>query len=139
MTGFYLCNEMLKNNIYILNLCSHILHCDCIFQPTVGPPISADEAGEDWGKKIEMKDYSDTDERDVRKEIEDSLDQFVEEPLGGYRVDPTDESQEAELKKLLISMQDPNADNGSFAIHPEDDLSTIYGKLTASDSDFQLF
>lgn len=87
-----------------------------------------------------MKDLSDNNKRDVRQEIEDSLDQYVEEPLGGYRVDPSDKSQEEELKKLLISMQDPNADNGPYSIDPTtDDLTTIYGKLTASDEDFQLF
>lgn len=107
-------------------------------QPTVGPPISRDLEEEDWGKKIEMKDLSGANNRDVRQEIEESLDQFVEEPLGGYRIDPSDKSQEEELKRLLKSMQDSSYD-GPYAIEDDDDLSTIYGKLTASDEDFQLF
>jgi len=110
-----------------------------VFLPTIGPPISLDEMEGDWGKNINMKGYRDSETRDVRKEIGDSIENFVEEPLGGYRMDPSDESQEEELKRLLKSMQDPDADNGEFAIGPDDDLSTMYAKLTASDDDFQLF
>ena len=110
-----------------------------VFLPTVGPPISLDDKEEEWSRTLEMKDLVDVDSRDIRREIENATNNFVEEPLGGYRIDPTDESQEEELKKLLRSMQDPNEDNGQFAITDDDDLATMYAKLTASDDNFQLF
>ena len=65
----------------------------------------------------------------------------MEEPLGGYRIDPTDESQEDELARLLHvrSMQDPDMDEELNKIKPDDDLTAIFAKLASSSDDFQLF
>ena len=72
-------------------------------------------------------------------ELKDATDNFVEEPLmSGPRVDPTDESQEEALAKLLRSMQDPEM-NGPYKIRDDDDLPTIYKKLLSSDESFQIF
>ena len=109
-----------------------------VFLPTIGPPISLDEGERDWSEKIEMKDLS-TNTRDVRKEIEEAVENFVEEPLGGYRIDPSDEEQEEELKRILRSMEEPHQKAGPYAIQDDDDLSTIYAKLKAADENFQLF
>eukprot|EP00977_Amphora_coffeiformis_P010056 scaffold2353_cov167-Amphora_coffeaeformis.AAC.47 len=109
-----------------------------VFLPTVGPPISLDEDEEDWGTSIEMKDLS-KNTRDVRKEIEDAVNGFVEEPLGGYRIDPSDEEQEEEMKKILRSMEEPGQKAGPYAIEDDDDLATMYAKLKAADENFQLF
>lgn len=110
-----------------------------VFLPTIGPPISLDENEVDWSQRLEMNDLSAFDSRDVREEIRNSLDNFVEEPLGGYRIDPTDKFQEDELAKLLRSMEDPKQKEGPFAIQPDDDLPAIYAKLTAFDENFQIF
>lgn len=111
-----------------------------VFLPTVGPPISLDEQEGDWSQRLEMRDLSEASTRDIRREIQESLDSFVEEPLlGGNQIDPTDPSQEDALKNLLRSMQDPSVDGGENAIGPEDDLPTIYAKLLAQDDQFQIF
>jgi dienelactone hydrolase len=111
-----------------------------VFLPTVGPPISLDEEEEKWGRNLEMKDLSDSATRDIRHEIQEAMDNFVEEPLlSGNRIDPTDPSQEEQLKKLLSSMQDPSAESGANAILPDDDLPTVYAKLIAQDDHFQIF
>lgn len=109
-----------------------------VFLPTIGPPISLDESEHEWGKSIEMKDVRKSKERNVRVELDAAANNFIEEPLGGYRIDPTDPSQDEELARLLRSMQDPNIVDGPYKIQPDDDLPTIYAKLTAS-NDFEIF
>jgi hypothetical protein len=111
-----------------------------VFLPTVGAPISRDEHESSWSKVLEMKDLSDAATRDIRQEIQEAMDNFVEEPLlGGNRIDPTDPEQEEQLRKLLASMQDPSAASGANAILPDDDLPTVYAKLIAQDDQFQIF
>lgn len=109
-----------------------------VFLPTVGPPISLDEDEGDWSQQIEMKDLS-TVARDIRKEIEDAVDGFVEEPLGGRYIDPSDEDQEEQLKEILRSMEEEQQKAGPYAIEEDDDLATMYAKLKAADENFQLF
>jgi hypothetical protein len=109
-----------------------------VFLPTTGPPISRDDAEQNWSNNIQMPDLAQSD-RDIRKEIETAVDNFVEEPLGGYRIDPSDEEQEEELKKLLRTMEEPEQKNGPYAIEEDDDIATIYAKLKAADENFQLF
>ncbi len=107
-----------------------------VFLPTTGPAVSVDENEADW-TSLEMKDLSDANTRDIRSEMEDAIDNFVEEPLGGRRIDQTDESQNDELTKLLKGMQ--NDESGEYEISPDDDLTMIYAKLKASDENFQIF
>jgi dienelactone hydrolase len=109
-----------------------------VFLPTVGPPIGRNDQESQWSD-LEMKSLEEANARDVREEIEESLDSFVEEPLGGTRVDPTDDTQENELAEILRSMEDANAKKGPYAIEEDDDLVTIYAKLKASDENFQIF
>jgi hypothetical protein len=110
-----------------------------VFLPTVGPPIALDESAAEWSRDLTMKDLKEFRDRNIREEIEEALDNFVEEPLlSGRYVDPTDASQEKELAKLLQSMQDPNQ-TGPFKIEDDDDLAAIYTKLVNSDENFQLF
>lgn len=109
------------------------------FLPTVGPPISLDDQEQEWSKHMSMKDLEQFRERDVRSEIRDAMDQFVEEPLqSGPRLDPTDKDQEQQLVELLRSMENPNT-KGTLKIEDDDDLATIYGKLTTVDENFQIF
>lgn len=108
-----------------------------VFLPTTGPAVSLDENEAEWNG-LNMKDLSEANTRDVRDEIENALDSFVEEPLGGKRIDQTDESQKEELAELLKSMQS-GEDLGPYTINPDDDLATIYAKLKASDENFQIF
>lgn len=110
-----------------------------VFLPTVGPPISLDEKEASWGQSVEMIGVKASSSRDIREEIDDALDKYVDEPLGGYRIDPNDESQEEELKRVLVSMQSPNQKDGPFAIEEDDNLETVYAKLKASDPGFQIF
>jgi dienelactone hydrolase len=107
-----------------------------VFLPTAGPPISTDENGSEWSSELEMKDLRDT--RDIRQEIEDSLDNFKEEPLGGKMMDPTDESQRDELAELLRTME-PKDVPPEYKIEEGDDLTMIYAKLKANDDSFQIF
>ena len=107
-----------------------------VFLPTTGPAVSVDENEAEW-TSLEMKDLSDANTRDIRGEMEDAIDNFVEEPLGGRRIDQTDESQKDELAKILKGMQ--NDDSSPYAISPDDDLTMIYAKLKAADENFSLF
>jgi dienelactone hydrolase len=110
-----------------------------VFLPTVGPPISLDEYDSEWGRELTIKDLKETRNRDVRVELKEAIDNFVEEPLlSGPRIDPTDESQEEALARLLRSMQDPSA-TGPYKVTDDDDLPTIYKKLISSDENFQIF
>jgi dienelactone hydrolase len=110
-----------------------------VFLPTVGPPISCDEDADEWGATVDMKDLLYTRDRDIRNELNEAMASFREEPLGGYRIDPSDESQEEQLASLLRSMQDQRMKDGPYKIQPDDNLATIYAKLIASDENFQLF
>lgn len=107
-----------------------------VFLPTTGPAVSVDENEADW-TSLDMKDLSDANTRDIRSEMEDAIDNFVEEPLGGRMIDQTDESQQEELAQLLKGMQ--NDESVPYPISPDDDLTTIYAKLKANDKDFQIF
>ena len=87
-----------------------------------------------------MKQYEDDKERDIRSEIQEALDGFVEEPLlSGNIINPTDNDSEEELLKLLKRMEEPEQKVGPYAIEDDDDLPTVYAKLKAADPDFQLF
>jgi dienelactone hydrolase len=108
-----------------------------VFLPTFGPPISKDELASEWSNDLNMKDLS-TNTRDIRQEIEDSLENFKEEPLGGKMMDPTDESQRDELANMLRTME-PEDVSPELKIQPDDDLEMIYAKLKASDESFQIF
>ena len=106
-----------------------------VFLPTVGPPISIEE--EQWGTSIEMEALGEP--RDVRQEIEDSLDSFVDEPMAGRYFDPNDPSQEEQLRQVLMSMENDDMKQGPYAIEADDNIETVYAKLKAVDEDFQLF
>lgn len=112
-----------------------------VFLPTVGVPVSADENNGQWSAELEMSDFSESNTRDIRQEIEDALDSYVDEPLGGFRIDPDNKesAQENEMAKLLRSMEEPEQAKGPYAITDDDDLETIYAKLKAADDDFQIF
>eukprot|EP00980_Cylindrotheca_fusiformis_P001628 scaffold368_cov125-Cylindrotheca_fusiformis.AAC.6 len=108
-----------------------------MFLPTTGPPISQDDLAFDWNDDLNMKDLRET-SRDVRQEIEESLDSFVEEPLGGRRIDPTDDSQRDELAEMLRSME-PDDVPPEYKIEENDTVEIMYAKLRAYDDSFQLF
>lgn len=109
-----------------------------VFLPTMGPAIRSDETAAEWSNTLEMKDLNVANSRDIRQEIEDGLDNFVEEPLGGRRVDPTDDTQRAELTGLLRSMESDDVDP-AYKIEDDDDLEIMYAKLKAADDTFQIF
>jgi dienelactone hydrolase len=109
-----------------------------VFLPTMGPAIREDETAEEWSNTLEMKNLDVANSRDVRQEIEDSQDNFVEEPLGGKRMDPTDDSQRTELIGLLRSMESDDVDP-EYKIEDDDDLEIMYAKLKAADDTFQIF
>ena len=109
------------------------------FLPTVGNPISLDENEREWGQELAMKDLEKYNDRDIRAEIEEALDNYVEEPLeSGPRIAPNDMSQEDAIADMLRSMEDPDT-TGELKIEDDDDLETIYAKLTTADKDFQIF
>ena len=107
------------------------------FLPTTGPPISMDERASDWSDNLDMKDFS-VSTKDVRAELEEMENNFVEEPLGGIRIDQTDGSDEERLKNALRSMEPKNTPE-EFKIQDGDDLETIYAKLLSHDPEFQIF
>jgi dienelactone hydrolase len=108
-----------------------------MFLPTAGPPISKDELASEWTESLTMKDFTKT-TRDVREELAKMEEGFVEEPLGGKMMDPTDESQQEDLVKILRGMEPENMP-AELKIQDDDDIETIYAKLKAGDDSFQLF
>ena len=96
-----------------------------VFLPMVGPLISLDESEAKWGKEVEMQDLKASTSRNVRQEIEEASEHFVEEPLSGNRIDPTGESQEDAFERLLRTIQDPDMEDGQLKIQKDDDLTTI--------------
>ena len=108
-----------------------------VFLPTMGPAIRSDETATEWSDTLEMKDLSVANSRDIRQEIDDGLDNFVEEPMGG-QVDPTSDKQRTELTGLLRSME-PDDMDPEYKIEDDDDLEVMYAKLKAADDTFQIF
>lgn len=110
-----------------------------VFLPTVGSPIAKNEIDADWGRELDMKDLSDAHTRDVRSEIQDALNSHVDQPLeSGPRIDPLDKDDEEKLMELLRSMESEDQPE-SLKIADDDDLVTMYAKLTTGDKDFQLW
>lgn len=105
------------------------------FLPTSGDPIMKDEDAADWNTELDMRDFSDSKFRDVRQEIEDSLTNYKDLPLGGRMVDPQDHE---EVLKALIDMQPANMPS-ELRIQDGDDVETAVAKLTEADENFQLF
>ncbi len=108
-----------------------------MFLPTMGSPVSKDELSTEWTEELNMKDWRNN-QRDIRQEIEESLINFKEEPLGGRRIDPTDDAQRDQLAEILRGME-PEDVPPELKIHPDDDLEEIYAKLLQSDPSFQIF
>lgn len=108
-----------------------------VFLPTTGPPICNDDLATEWNSDLNMKDLQ-ANSRDIRQEIEDSLDNFEEVPLGGKMVDPTDDAQTRELINILKAMELPDVDP-ELKIQDDDDINMIYAKLKASDESFTIF
>ena len=108
-----------------------------VFLPTTGPAISQDGGDEEWDKELEIKNLESS-SRDVRAEIENALDSFVEEPLGGRRFDPTDDTQRSKLEEHLRSLERDDV-SGPNKIEDDDDIEIMYAKLKAADDSFELF
>ena len=109
-----------------------------VFLPTSGSPVAKDEDEFQWNTELNMKDLSVEEGRDVREEINESLENHVDLPLQGTYIDPADESQQDELFEALRTMQDPNA-SPELKITDDDNLETAYAKLMAGDENFQIF
>ena len=110
-----------------------------VFLPTVGQPICSDEEELVWGQELTVRHYKDRPHPNIREELNDLQENFVEEPLlSGPRIDPTDASDEEALAKLLRSMQASDYE-GPYKILEDDDLPTMYKKLLSSDENFQIF
>jgi len=119
------------------------------FLPTTGSPVSNDAEEAQWNaestmtmhmKKISLADNA-VERRDVRQEMNDSLDNHKDLPLQGGYIDPEDEEQQDELLEALRAMQDPDSFESSpeLQITDEDNLETAYAKLLAGNEDFQIF
>lgn len=106
-----------------------------VFLPTTGPPIYEDELASSWNDGLNIPEFR---TRDIRQEIEDSLDNFVEEPLGGKRIDPTNDDQRDELAQMLRQMEPPNVPP-ELKIEDGDTVEIMYAKLKAFDEKFQIF
>jgi hypothetical protein len=85
-----------------------------------------------------MKDLKVANSRDIRQEIEEGLENFVEEPMGGSRVDPTDDTQSSELTERLRNMESDDVDP-RYKIEDGDAIKLMYAKLKAADDTFQIF
>lgn len=109
-----------------------------VFLPTVGPLVSKDENEAEW-QRLEMKDLSDANSRDIREEIDSALNDFTYVPDGGARkLDRFDEESHEELRKILMEYQ-AGQDAGENQILQTDDINTAYEKLRRWDSTIQLF
>jgi len=107
------------------------------FLPTTGVAIKEDDNAKTWSKELNMQDYANS-ARDVRQEIEESLANYKDEPLGGIRIDPTKEDDRDKLAELLRKMEPENVPP-EFKINDDDELEDIYAKLIGHDENFQLF
>jgi len=108
------------------------------FLPTSGSPVAKDEGEFQWNTDLLMKDLSKEPVRDVREEINESLENHEDLPLQGKYIDPGDESQQDELLEALRAMQDPNS-SPELKIMDDDNLETAYAKLISGEEDFQIF
>lgn len=109
-----------------------------VFLPTVGPLVSKDENEREW-QRLEMKDLSEANSRDIREEINSALNDFTYVPDGGSKkLDRFDEESHEELKKILMEYQ-TGQDAGENQILQTDDINTAYEKLRRWDSTIQLF
>ena len=108
-----------------------------VFLPTTGAPISDDR--DEWSTDLEMKTLSDANTRDIRQEIEDSLDNYVEPDLGGVRIDPNDDTQRKEMEDMLRKAQSDEQRRGPYKIEDGDDWITMFGKLKMGDESFEIF
>jgi len=106
-----------------------------VFLPTTGPPINNDDLASSWNNGLNVPEFE---TRDIRQEIEDSLDNFVEEPLGGKRIDPTNDEQREELAAMLRQMEPPDVPP-EYKIENGDTVEIMYAKLKAYDGKFQIF
>lgn len=108
-----------------------------VFLPTTGAPIHEDN--EEWSTDLEMKGLSESNTRDIRQEIVDSLENYEEPELGGLRIDPNDKEQQEELVNMLRNAQSDEQKRGPYKIQDGDDLTLIYAKLKAADESFEIF
>jgi dienelactone hydrolase len=112
-----------------------------VFLPTVGTPIAENDAEAAWGRDIEMKDWRESRKRDVRAEIRDALRNAPDDPPmeTGPLFDPSENDiDEDELKEWFRAMESPNPPE-RLKIEDDDDLITIYAKLTNNDENFQIW
>mmetsp|Transcript_43990 Transcript_43990/g.106085 ORF Transcript_43990/g.106085 Transcript_43990/m.106085 type:complete len:715 (-) Transcript_43990:49-2193(-) len=108
-----------------------------VFLPTTGPPINNDDLAAGWNAEdLNVPEFQQS--RDIRQEIEDSLDNFVEEPLGGRRFDPNNDDQRDELAEMLRNMEAPDVP-AEYKIEDDDTIEIMYAKLKAYDEKFQIF
>lgn len=108
-----------------------------VFLPTTGAPIYEDR--DEWSSDLDMKTLSEANTRDIRQEIEDSLENYVEPELGGRQIDPNDETQRQEMEEMLRSAQTEEQKKGPFRIEDGDDWHTMFGKLKMGDESFEIF
>jgi hypothetical protein len=112
-----------------------------VFLPTTGSPISQ----EGWSTDLEIRSLNDANTRDIRREIEESLQNFEfdgdsfawqeEEATVGFR-----DSRQRELADWMKSIQsEEGTDPGPYRIEDDDDLDTMYSKLKAANVDFEFF
>ena len=109
-----------------------------VFLPTTGVSIREDSEASDWSNDIQMKDLSELNKRDIRSEIEDALDNFQDQDLGGINIDPNDESQREEFTRILRGMAPANMPP-DLQIQDDDTLEVILAKIRSADPSFQLF
>lgn len=108
-----------------------------VFLPTTGAPIYEDE--DEWSSDLNMRSLSVANTRDIRQEIEKSLDNYIEPELGGRYIDPNDESQRKEMEDMLRDAQSDDQKKGPFRIEDGDDWHTMFGKLKMGDESFEIF
>ena len=109
-----------------------------VFLPTVGPLVCKDDNEVAW-RRLEMKDLSDSNNRDIREEINSALNDFTYAPDGGgKKLDRFDEESHVEIRKILMAYQ-MGYDAGENQILESDDINTAYEKLRRWDSTIQLF
>jgi dienelactone hydrolase len=108
-----------------------------VFLPTTGAPISKPGEEEDEWSSIKMKDLKEANSRDIRAEIEDALENFSYQPSESTAaVRRSDDMDEDELKEFLMSYAKEGQNTG---IKEDDDIFSVYEKLTASDENYQIF
>ena len=110
-----------------------------VFLPTVGTAVSQESSRWNSNNDLTMPGngkVNDRDLRDLREEIQQSIDNFSPPPNNFNEM--SEDEHDERTRRILMSYQD-GKDAGQYTIDKDDDTETMLQKLKAWDSNLELF